>query len=116
MRVRIHANRIVLERAFRRRVDQVVSTVIRPYLGSHNGGIFVREICGRDVGFVLTGNCAGCPAAQITMEEIVDKTLRKYLGRDLGRVYLINETDEEMLAFAKTLLHGRRQEKDNGLA
>lgn len=49
-----------------------------------------------------------CPAAQITVEQVVEKGLRRELGDKLGRVYLINETDEGLLAFARKLLNRKR--------
>lgn len=68
----------------------------------------VREIRGRDVGIVFSGACGACPAAQITVEQVVEKGLRRELGDKLGRVYLINETDEGLLAFARKLLNRKR--------
>lgn len=46
--------------------------------------------------------------AQITVEQVVEKGLRRELGDKLGRVYLINETDEGLLAFARKLLNRKR--------
>ena len=39
---------------------------------------------------------------------LVEKGLRRELGDKLGRVYLINETDEGLLAFARKLLNRKR--------
>lgn len=104
MRTRIPVSSYREEPSFRIKVEKAVDAFIRPYLHMHKGDILVREIHGCDVGLVLTGHCAGCPASQLTMEEIVDKQLRRHIGPGLGRVYLINETDAEVLAFAKSLL------------
>ena len=46
--------------------------------------------------------------AQITVEQVIEKGLRRELGDKLGRVYLINETDEGLLAFARKLLNRKR--------
>ncbi len=89
---------------FRRKVETVVSTVIRPRLGEHGGNIRLHTVENHNVGFVLIGNCAGCPAAQITLEEVVRASLVRELGEEVGRVYLINETDEDMLGFARRIL------------
>ena len=42
------------------------------------------------------------------LEQVVEKGLRRELGDKLGRVYLINETDEGLLAFARKLLNRKR--------
>ena len=52
--------------------------------------------------------CFPEPVAQITVEQVVEKGLRRELGDKLGRVYLINETDEGLLAFARKLLNRKR--------
>lgn len=97
-------NRTLSDEAFAQRVVEIVDSQIRPYIQTHGGDIIIRKILGREVGMVLTGNCSGCPAAQITMEETIGKTLRSALNDEIDRVYLINEIDEEIFDFAKKLL------------
>ena len=89
--------------SFEERVREIVLYRVRPHLLEHGG-----EIRGRDVGIVFSGACGACPAAQITVEQVVEKGLRRELGDKLGRVYLINETDEGLLAFARKLLNRKR--------
>ena len=91
--------------SFEERVREIVLYRVRPHLLEHGGDLSVREIRGRDVGIVF---CGACPAAQITVEQVVEKGLRRELGDKLGRVYLINETDEGLLAFARKLLNRKR--------
>ena len=90
--------------SFEERVREIVLYRVRPHLLEHGGDLSVREIRGRDVGIVFSGACGACRAAQITGE----KGLRRELGDKLGRVYLINETDEGLLAFARKLLNRKR--------
>ena len=80
--------------SFEERVREIVLYRVRPHLLEHGGDLSVREIRGRDVGIVFSGACGACPAAQ--------------LGDKLGCVYLINETDEGLLAFARKLLNRKR--------
>ena len=89
--------------SFEERVREIVLYRVRPHLLEHGGDLSVREIRGRDA-----GACGACPAAQITVEQVVEKGLRRELGDKLGRVYLINETDEGLLAFARKLLNRKR--------
>ena len=94
--------------SFEERVREIVLYRVRPHLLEHGGDLSVREIRGRAVGIVFPGACGACPAAQITVEQVVEKGLRRELGDKLGRVYLINETDEGLLAFARKLLNRKR--------
>ena len=84
--------------SFEERVREIVLYRVRPHLLEHGG----------DLGIVFSGACGACPAAQITVEQVVEKGLRRELGDKLGRVYLINETDEGLLAFARKLLNRKR--------
>lgn len=90
----------------------VIADRIRPHLREHGGDLSVKEIRGHDVGIVFSGACGACPAAQITIEQVVEQVveqgLRSGLGEELGRVYLINETDESLLAFARKLLKRKK--------
>ena len=94
--------------SFEERVREIVLYRVRPHLLELGGDLSVREIRGRDVGIVFSGACGACPAAQSTVEQVVEKGLRRELGDKLGRVYLINETDEGLLAFARKLLNRKR--------
>ena len=94
--------------SFEERVREIVLYRVRPHLLEHGGGLSVREIRGRDVGIGFSGAWGACPAAQITVEQVIEKGLRRELGDKLGRVYLINETDEGLLAFARKLLNRKR--------
>ena len=62
------------------------------------------------MGFVFLGACRTCPSAQITLEETIDKTLRMEIP-EVGRVYLINETSEDLLDLAKKLIHRSDEER-----
>ena len=93
---------------FEGRVRSLIEERIRPSLLNHGGDIRLKEIKGTDVGLVFQGACRTCPAAQITLEEVIEKTLREELP-ETGRVYLINETDSELLAFAKKLMHSHKE-------
>lgn len=90
------------------RVENVIEEHIRPYLAGHGGDIKVNSIEDKTVRITLTGNCHGCPSAQITTEELVESTLKEHLGEDIEKVSLINQVSDDLLAFAKKLLNGDR--------
>ena len=94
--------------SFEERVREIVLYRVRPHLLEHGGDLSVREIRGRDVGIVFSGACGACPAAQITVEQVVEKGLRRELGDKLGRVYLINETDDSTLCSTSSRSLGKR--------
>lgn len=87
-------------------VEDVVEEFIRPQLKLHGGNIKVNSIVDKTVKVTLTGNCHGCPSAQITTEEIVEEILKEKLGDSIDKVVLVNQVNEELLAFAKRILDG----------
>lgn len=89
---------------FRARVERIVEQRIRPMLHLHEGDMVVRDARDGDVWVVLTGACKTCPSAQATMEEVIGQTLSEELNEEFGAVHLVNETDEELLNFARHLL------------
>ena len=60
----------------RERVDAVLQRV-RPFLQADGGDIELVEIDGHSVGVRLTGMCAGCPSAHMTLFLGVEAVLRK---------------------------------------
>ena len=87
-------------------IEDVVERFIRPQLKLHGGDIRVNSVIEKTVRITLTGNCHGCPSAQITTEEIVESILKEKLGDSIDKVILVNQVDDELLAFAKKLLNG----------
>lgn len=103
-------NNLTGDNSFEGRVRKVVDERIRPSLFSHGGDLQIKEIRGTDVGFVFLGACRTCPSAQITLEETIDKTLRMEVP-EVGRVYLINETSEDLLDMARRLINRSEEER-----
>lgn len=89
---------------FQERAEKIITEKVRPYLQGHGGDIRIKEVKNNSIWVVFTGACKTCPAARITIEEVVEKILREELGKELDQVFLVNETDEELLNFAKELL------------
>lgn len=89
---------------FRAKVESIVEERIRPILHLHEGGMQVRDARDGEVWIALTGACKTCPSAQVTMEEIIEQTLAEELKDEFKAVRLVNETDEDLLNFARHLL------------
>lgn len=83
--------------------NKILDEKIRPLLARHQGDI---EIVGFKDGIVtvrLIGQCHGCPAASLTMEEVVKKELMEALP-EVKDVVLDNSVSDELLNFAKQIL------------
>ena len=84
-------------------LEEIINTHIRPLLQDHGGDVVIREVRGKDVRVALLGNCKGCPAAQITIEQTVQRILVEKMGDQIGKVILVNEIDPSILDFARHL-------------
>ena len=60
------------------RVEAILSRV-RPFLQADGGDIEVVEVEGNSAGVKLTGRCAGCPSAHMTLYLGVEAALREEL-------------------------------------
>ncbi len=58
-------------------IEKVLDEEVRPMLSMHGGNVKLIEVT--DDGIVrvrLTGGCAGCPAAQITLVSVVENAIK----------------------------------------
>lgn len=61
----------------RDRIEKVLEEEVRPMLAMHGGSVELIEVTDKGVVKVrLTGGCAGCPAAQMTVVGIVEKAIK----------------------------------------
>ncbi len=90
---------------FREAVERIVAERIRPALRLHEGDLSVRDAHDGIVRVAFAGACKACPSAQITLEETVEHILREELGKELKEVRLVNDTDDDLLNFARGLLN-----------
>lgn len=93
----------------REHLEEIIERHIRPLLQDHGGDIAIREISGKDVRVALLGACKGCPAAQITIEQTVQRILSEQMGNEIGNVILVNETAPELLDFARQILNRNKK-------
>ena len=88
------------------RIEQVLDEEIRPQLLLHGGGMETVRLEGGRYVFRLTGQCAGCPSAYLTTEELIRGTLLERFPL-LREVVLEQGVSADLLAQAKRLLcHG----------
>ena len=61
----------------REKVEKVLEEEVKPMLAMHGGGIELIEVTEDGIVRVrLTGGCAGCPAAQMTITGMVESALK----------------------------------------
>ena len=59
------------------RIEKVLEEEVRPKLAMHGGNVELIGVTDEGVVKVrLTGGCAGCPAAQMTVVDVVEKTIK----------------------------------------
>lgn len=85
------------------RIEQVLDGEIRPQLLLHGGGMETVRLEGGRYVFRLTGQCAGCPSAYLTTEELIRGTLLERFPQ-LRDVVLEQGVSADLLAQAKRLL------------
>ena len=85
------------------RIEQVLDGEIRPQLLLHGGGMETVRLEGGRYVFRLTGQCAGCPSAYLTTEELIRGTLLERFPQ-LREVVLEQGVGADLLAQAKRLL------------
>lgn len=88
-------------------IEKVIDQQIRPQLATHGGDIRVLSFEDGVVRFELLGRCSGCPAANITTEELIRETLRQEVAA-VKDVVLVEEVDEDLVDQARAILRRPR--------
>ena len=86
------------------KIESVIDEKLRPRLLLHGGGMETVRLEGDRYVFRLTGQCAGCPSAYLTTEEVIRSTLLAEVP-ELREVVLEQQVSDELLAQARRLLH-----------
>ncbi len=88
------------------RINRVVESRIRPQLMLHNGDMEVIDFSDGVLRFRMLGQCAGCPSADITAEEIVESELVAAVP-EVRRAVLVQRVSEDLIEQARAILrHG----------
>lgn len=87
-------------------IEKVLEQDVRPALLSHEGNVqivsFDEET--RTLRVRLTGQCSGCPSAQLTTEEVIEKKIKEKLPV-VEQVLLVHEVSGELLDLARKILN-----------
>ncbi len=90
------------------KINETIETYIRPLLKAHGGDMEVLSFEDGIVRFKLTGVCAGCAAADLTSEALINKELKEHVP-EVKQAVLVNEISDELLEQARKIL-GLRHE------
>lgn len=85
------------------KIEKVLEEKVRPALLAHEGNVQVISFEDGILKIRLTGQCSGCPSAQLTTEELIAKKVMDEIP-EIKDVVLVNEISPELLEFAKKLL------------
>lgn len=92
------------------RVERILEEQVRPQLALHQGGIELVD-CNASSGVLrvrLTGQCAGCPSAALTTQQLVAEQICNAV-EEIREVVLVNGVSDELLQEARELLARRHQ-------
>lgn len=84
-------------------LEALLDARVRPYLQEHGGNAQIID-CENDIlRLRLTGRCAGCPAADLTNEAIIETEVKQAFPH-IRQVVLVQEVSPDLLAQAKSLM------------
>lgn len=85
-------------------IEGVLDQYVRPLLRAHGGDMEVLELTDDGVlRFRLRGRCAGCPAADLTTEDLIRAEVTQRLPQ-VRQVELVYKVSEELLQQARAIL------------
>ena len=87
-------------------IETVLEREIRPALSRHGGDIRIEELTDGVVRVRLLGQCSGCPSAELTMEQLVRKTLLEALPQ-LKDAALVTGVSDALIDEARRMLRAR---------
>ena len=87
-----------------KKIEAVLEEKVRPVLRAHGGEIEIDRLEGKVLYVKLLGQCAGCPAADLTNETVVEAELVQAVPELVQRVAVIQEVSDELWEQAKRLL------------
>lgn len=87
-----------------KKIEHVLDQYVRPKLKEHYGDVAVLGFQDGVLEINLKGQCSNCPSAKFTVEDLIEKEIKKHVP-EVERVELINSVSDELLDFAKKILN-----------
>ena len=89
-------------------IEKVLDEKDRPNLALHSGDVKVEKLEDRKLYVRMVGACAGCPSAQVDIEEIVSSELTQVFP-DLQEVIMVTGVSDSLIDKARELIRQRHQ-------
>ncbi|HWS43287.1 MAG TPA: NifU family protein [Pseudoflavonifractor sp.] len=87
-------------------IEAVLDEHVRPLLYTHGGDMEIVSVEDGILRFRLKGRCSGCPAADLTTEELIQTAVMEHIP-SIRRAVLVQEVSETLLAEARAILQIR---------
>ena len=94
-----------MDRELKRKIETVLDEKVRPYLSGHGGGVEVEDLEGGTLRVRLLGQCAGCPSAMLTNEQLIQEEVRAAVP-EVKQVAILQAVSQELLDQARAILRG----------
>lgn len=88
----------------REKIEQVLREEVRPALAAHGGDVEFVSFADGVLRVRFLGQCAGCPSAYITLEEVVEKAVCEAVS-EVKQVVSDQGVSDELLNFARNLMN-----------
>ena len=89
------------------KLEQLLDELVRPALRAHGGDAELVSVQDGILRLRMLGQCAGCPAATMTNETLIEGQLMPLLP-DLKEVILVHTVDDSLLAQARAMMQRAR--------
>ena len=90
----------------REKIEKVLRQKVAPALAQH-GGVEFEDFKDGCLTVRFLGQCASCPSAYVTLEEVVAKGVKEELS-EVEKVVSVQGVSDELLNFARSLM-GQRE-------
>lgn len=95
--------------SIREQIENVLEKEVRPSLAEHQGDVVIVDYADHILRIRLTGQCSGCPSAQLTTEELISAKVREAV-EDVHDVILVSGVSDALIAQAKAILRERHMQ------
>ena len=96
--------------SIREQIENVLEKEVRPSLAEHQGDVVIVDYADHILRIRLTGQCSGCPSAQLTTEELISAKVREAV-EDVHDVILVSGVSDALIAEAKAILRERHMQR-----
>ena len=86
--------------------EKVLNEKVRPQLELHNGDLDVLDIEDGVVRIRLLGQCAGCPSAYLTIEQLIFGELTVAIP-EIRQVIVVQDVSDELWEEARAVMQGK---------